>query len=627
MVLGELGNALAGALRKLGEHTVVDEEVMDACLKEVTKALLQADVNVQYVVQMKKNIVKAVNIQELAAGLNARKLLEKAVFTELCAMLEGGRLKEEPKKKYAPTKGKPNVVMFVGLQGCGKTTTCAKYAYHYQRKGFKPALVCADTFRAGAFDQLKQNATKARIPFYGSYVETDPARIAADGVARFKEEKNDLIIVDTSGRHKQEDSLFEEMRQVSESVKPDMTIFVMDSSIGQAAQDQARAFKATVDVGSVIITKLDGHAKGGGAISAVAATRSPIVFIGTGEHIDEFETFDAKPFVSRLLGLGDWTGFIDKIADVIPTESQPELLDKLAQGHFTMRILYEQFANIQKMGPMSSVMAMIPGFGNDIMPKGQEKESQAKVKRMMCLMDSMTDEELDATDLKMLQDPKRMERIGRGAGRGPGDVVELIEEYKRLAKMMGKMKGLKVPKKGGYGQTQALNQNLNQMARRARSAHWDATARSTTTSSFLNRRGASGRLPADATRSCPGGAGNTQSRVRRHTSSIILGSVVRNTSPCRNSAGEVFISISAGDPSRANMKSKPNTSNVAPGWARFRLRRASWSPPSRGVPHPSVAPSAHAVTRSISGHTSFAKSIRRDRSGSGRSRRSASRAR
>ncbi len=468
MVLGELGNALAGALRKLGEHTVVDEEVMDACLKEVTKALLQADVNVQYVVQMKKNIVKAVNIRELAAGLNARKLLEKAVFTELCAMLEGpGRLKENPAsggKKYAPVKGKPNVVMFVGLQGCGKTTTCAKYAYHYQRKGFKPALVCADTFRAGAFDQLKQNATKARIPFYGSYVETDPARIAADGVARFKEEKNDLIIVDTSGRHKQEDALFEEMRQVSESVKPDMTVFVMDSSIGQAAMDQARAFKATVDVGSVIVTKLDGHAKGGGAISAVAATRAPIIFIGTGEHIDEFETFDAKPFVSRLLGLGDWTGFIDKIADAIPTESQPELLDKLAQGHFTMRILYEQFANIQKMGPMSSVMSMIPGFGNDVMPKGQEKESAAKVKRMMCLMDSMTDEELDSTDLKMLQDPRRMERIGRGAGRGPGDVVELIEEYKRLAKMMGKMKGLKVPKKGGYGQTQALNQNLSQMA-------------------------------------------------------------------------------------------------------------------------------------------------------------------
>lgn len=467
MVLGELGSALTNAIRKLGEHTVVDEEVMDACLKEVTKALLQADVNVQYVVQMKKNIVKAVNINELAAGLNARKLLEKAVFNELCRMLEGApkALGEgvTTRKNYVPQKGKTNVVMFVGLQGCGKTTTCTKYAYYYQKKGFKPALVCADTFRAGAFDQLKQNATKARIPFYGSYTETDPAKIAADGVKRFTEEKNDLIIVDTSGRHKQEDSLFEEMRQVSENVKPDMTVFVMDSSIGQAAQDQARAFKATVDVGSVIVTKLDGHAKGGGAISAVAATKSPIIFIGTGEHIDEFETFDSKPFVSRLLGLGDWTGFIDKIQDVIPTDQQPELLDKLAQGHFTMRILYEQFANIQKMGPMSSVMSMIPGM-NDALPKGQEKESAAKVKRLMTLMDSMTDEELDSTDLKMLQDPKRMERIGRGAGRGPGDIVELLEEYKRLAKMMGKMKGLKVPKKGGHGQQQALNQNLSQMA-------------------------------------------------------------------------------------------------------------------------------------------------------------------
>ena len=168
------------ALRKLGEHTVVDEEVMDACLKEVTKALLQADVNVQYVVQMKKNIVKQVNIQELAAGLNARKLLEKAVFNELVNMLEGGET--EVKEKFVPKKGKPNVVMFVGLQGCGKTTTCTKYAYHWQKKGYKPALVCADTFRAGAFDQLKQNATKAKIPFYGSYTETDPAMIAADGV-------------------------------------------------------------------------------------------------------------------------------------------------------------------------------------------------------------------------------------------------------------------------------------------------------------------------------------------------------------------------------------------------------------------------------------------------------------
>ena len=185
MVLGELGNALAGALRKLGEHTVVDEEVMDACLKEVTKALLQADVNVQYVVQMKKNIVKAVNINELAAGLNARKLLEKAVFTELVSMLEGGALKETPKKKYAPVKGKPNVVMFVGLQGCGKTTTCTKYAYHYQRKGFKPAWCARTPSALGLSISSSKTPRKRASPFTGRTSRRTPRasrRMASRGL-------------------------------------------------------------------------------------------------------------------------------------------------------------------------------------------------------------------------------------------------------------------------------------------------------------------------------------------------------------------------------------------------------------------------------------------------------------
>merc|ERR1719267_95425 len=149
-------------------------------------------------------------------------------------------------KPYVPKKKQPNVIMFVGLQGCGKTTTCTKYAYMMKRKGFKCALVCADTFRAGAFDQLKQNATKAKIPFYGSYTETDPAQIAAEGVSKFKEEGYEIIIVDTSGRHMQEEALFEEMEQVATLTQPNDTVFVMDSSIGQAAHDQAQAFKSKV---------------------------------------------------------------------------------------------------------------------------------------------------------------------------------------------------------------------------------------------------------------------------------------------------------------------------------------------------------------------------------------------
>lgn len=269
-------------------------------------------------------------------------------------------------------------------------------------------MVCADTFRAGAFDQLKQNATKAQIPFYGSYTETDPAVIAEQGVARFRQEKRDLIIVDTSGRHKQEEALFEEMRQVAAAARPDVVIFVMDGSIGQAAFDQAKAFHDSADVGQVILTKLDGHARGGGALSAVAATRSPITFIGTGEHMHEFEVFDPPKFVSRLLGRGDWGGFIDKVKDVIPEEDQQqELMDKISKGEFSLRIMYEQFQNILKMGPMSQVMSMIPGFSNAVMQPGTEKESQAKVKKFMCIMDSMTDKELDATGTKIFTEPSR----------------------------------------------------------------------------------------------------------------------------------------------------------------------------------------------------------------------------
>lgn len=191
----------------------------------------------------------------------------------------------------------------------------------------------------------------------------DPVVIAADGVSKFKAEHFEIIIVDTSGRHKQEDSLFEEMLEVSNAVSPDNVIFVMDASIGQACELQARAFKEKVDVASVIITKLDGHAKGGGALSAVAATRSPVIFIGTGEHIDDFEPFRVKPFIQKLLGLGDIEGLIDKVNELKLDENH-ELIEKLKHGEFTLRDMYEQFQNIMKMGPFNQIMGMIPGMYN-----------------------------------------------------------------------------------------------------------------------------------------------------------------------------------------------------------------------------------------------------------------------
>lgn len=457
MVLADLGRKITTALRSLSNATVIDEKVFDSMLKEICKALLEADVNVKLVQELRTNVRSVIDFNEMAAGLNKRRMIQSAVFKELIKLVDPGI------KPYQPVKGRPNVIMFVGLQGSGKTTTCTKLSYHYMKKGWKACLVCADTFRAGAYDQLKQNATKARIPFYGSYTEVDPVVIAQDGVNLFKKEGFEFIVVDTSGRHKQEDSLFEEMLQVANAVKPDNIVFVMDASIGQACEAQARAFKEKVDVGSVIITKLDGHAKGGGALSAVAATKSPVIFIGTGEHIDDLEPFRTKPFISKLLGLGDIEGLIDKVNELNLNDNE-ELIEKIKHGQFTLRDMYEQFQNIMKMGPFSQIMGMIPGFSQDFLSKGGEQESMARLKKLMTIMDSMNDGELDNQDGAKLfsKNPSRVTRIARGAGVTERDVKELITQYTKFAAVVKKMGGIKGLFKGG---DMTKNVNPTQMAK------------------------------------------------------------------------------------------------------------------------------------------------------------------
>uniref|UniRef100_A0A4W6C063 Signal recognition particle 54 kDa protein n=1 Tax=Lates calcarifer TaxID=8187 RepID=A0A4W6C063_LATCA len=453
MVLADLGRKITSALRSLSNATIINEEVLNAMLKEVCAALLEADVNIKLVKQLRENVKSAIDLEEMASGLNKRRMIQHAVFKELVKLVDPGV------KAWTPTKGKNNVIMFVGLQGSGKTTTCSKLAYYYQRKGWKTCLICADTFRAGAFDQLKQNATKARIPFYGSYTEMDPVVIASEGVEKFKGENFEIIIVDTSGRHKQEDSLFEEMLQVSNAVQPDNIVYVMDASIGQACESQAKAFKDKVDVASVIVTKLDGHAKGGGALSAVAATRSPIIFIGTGEHIDDFEPFKTQPFIR----MGDIEGLIDRVNE-LKLDDNEELIDKLKHGQFTLRDMYEQFQNIMKMGPFGQIMGMIPGFGTDFMSKGNEQESMSRLKKLMTIMDSMNDQELDSKDGAKLfsKQPNRIQRVARGSGVATRDVQELLTQYTKFAQMVKKMGGIKGLFKGG---DMSKNVNPSQMAK------------------------------------------------------------------------------------------------------------------------------------------------------------------
>ncbi|KAJ1261598.1 hypothetical protein BS78_09G042400 [Paspalum vaginatum] len=429
MVLGDLGKSLAGSLARMHGATVADDAVLAGCLNEIARALLQADVRFETVRDVRANLQRAVG--GLAAGANTRRVLQQAVVGELCRMLGPGA-------GAAPA----SVVLFVGLQGPGKTTTCAKYADLHRRRGFRQALVCADTFRAGALDQLKQNAARAKVPFYGSYTATDQARVAVEGVEMFRREKCcDLIIVDTSGRHRQEAALFEEMRQVAEATRPDLVVFVMDASIGQAAFDQAQAFKRAAPVGAVIVTKMDGGAKGGGALSAVATTESPVIFICTGEHMPDLEAFHVEPFVRRLLGLGNLPDLIDKIHEAMPPDdTEDDMVKKLAGGGaFTLRVMYEMFQKLQSMGPLGQIMSMIPGLGAQLMmEKGKEREGQAKMKRYMTIMDSMTDEELDGTSPKLMN-RSRIARVAWGSGRLVADVVAMLEEHKRIAKVWSKL--------------------------------------------------------------------------------------------------------------------------------------------------------------------------------------------
>ena len=367
MVLQELGQKIRDALNKLNKNDEIDQKIFNEMVNAIALALIKSDVNIQLVKKLQTNIRNRFDEIEEEGG-NKKLQIQRSVVKELQNMLTS---KKQPRKML---RGKQNVIMFVGLQGSGKTTTCTKYANFYQKKGFKVALVCADTFRAGAFDQLKQNATKCRIPFYGSYTEMDPVKIAEEGVTHFKKLKYEVIIVDTSGRHKQEEALFDEMKQVSAAINPDDIIFVMDSHIGQACHDQALAFKNAVDIGSVIITKLDGHAKGGGALSAVADTESPIIFIGTGEHFGDFEQFNPEGFIKRLLGMGDIKGLFEKIQEVYKKEDQEKLAKNISKGIFTIKDMRDQYTTVMKMGPLDKVINMIPGMSN-IMPEGSEKEA------------------------------------------------------------------------------------------------------------------------------------------------------------------------------------------------------------------------------------------------------------
>ncbi|MFC2154573.1 signal recognition particle protein Srp54 [Candidatus Altiarchaeota archaeon] len=418
MVLDKLRDGLQGAINSLKKAVVVDKKTIKEYTKDIQKVLLASDVNVQLVLNLTKNIEERGLLEKPPGSLTRKENVIKITYDELADLLgTGAKIEVQDKQR----------ILLVGVQGSGKTTTSAKLAKYFQKQGVHPRLICADTFRPAAYDQLKQLSEEIDAPFYGDKKEKDTLKIIEEGLRKFKNEG--LVIIDSEGRHALNEDLMKDIRRTADTVKPDHVLLVLDGTIGQQAEEQAKAFKESADVNGVILTKLDGTAKGGGALSACAATDSTVYFIGTGEHIDDLEVFEPQRFVSRLIGFGDLQGLLEKAKEV---EFDEESAKRLMTGKFNLNDVYQQIQQMNQMGPLNKVMEMIPGMGAKI-PKELVDLQEDKLKSFRIIMDSMTKQEKEEPEIIKRE---RVSRIAAGSGRPESDVRELINYYKKMKKMM-----------------------------------------------------------------------------------------------------------------------------------------------------------------------------------------------
>ena len=432
MALEKLGSSLYESLKKILRVSAIDEATVKELVRDLQRALLQSDVNVRLVLELSKRVEERALKEKIPPGVSRREHVIKVVYEELTRFLG---------EKNVPLKvnpGRRNLFMLVGIQGSGKTTTAAKLARYLQKRGYKTALICADTYRPGAYVQLKQLASQMNIPIYGDETEKNPVKIVLEGLRKF--ENYDVVLIDTAGRHKDEKSLIEEMKVLEKTIRPDEIIMVIDGTIGQQAAVQAEAFHKAAPIGSIIVAKLDGSARGGGALSAVAATGAPIKFIGTGEKIEDLEPFDPPRFVSRLLGMGDLQGLIEKVREAevrMPEKKTRAFLS----GKFTLADMYEQFEAMRSMGPLSRVLKMLPGFGYEI-PGELMDLAEEQMKKWRVIIQSMTSEERE--NPRIIKS-SRVRRIARGSGTSERDVKALIQQYNKLRKVIKSFRRKRLP--------------------------------------------------------------------------------------------------------------------------------------------------------------------------------------
>lgn len=431
MVLEKLGSSLKETLSKIAKAVFVDDTLINELVKDMQRALLQSDVNVKLVFNLTNKIKERIKSEETPVGLSKKEHLVNIVYEELVSFLGG----EKTELILDDTK-KPNKIMLVGLFGSGKTTTAGKLAKFFTKRGKKVALVGLDVWRPAAMDQLEQIGKQANVPVFINKKEKDPIKIYNE----FQDKYNDfdLVIIDTAGRDALNDELIEEIRKINQTVQPSETLLVISADIGQAAQSQAETFHEACGITGVIATKMEGTAKGGGALSACAVTDAPIKFIGVGEKLDDLEKFNPKGFVGRLLGMGDIEALLEKAKEAMTETEATDITTKFLTGNYNLEDLYLQMKAMRKMGPLGKIMEMIPGMGQLQLPKEMLAVQEGKLEKWKYIIDSCSKEEKKNPDAI---NAARIDRIAKGSGTSSSDVRDLLKQYKQSKKIAKMLKG------------------------------------------------------------------------------------------------------------------------------------------------------------------------------------------
>ncbi|MDQ8202867.1 signal recognition particle protein [Pelagicoccus sp. SDUM812003] len=423
-----LTDKLTNAMRHLRGTAKLSEENMGEALKEVRAALLSADVHFKVARAFIERVKEKCVGQEVLKTVTPGQQIIKIINDELVALLGEGSTELSQKK--------PLKIMMVGLQGGGKTTTSAKLAKALKKDGYKPRLVACDVYRPAAIDQLETVAGQIDVPCFAKRDTTDVPFIGELGLSEALSAGDDLIIFDTAGRLQIDEQLIEEIKELKKRVNPDEVLLVVDGAIGQEAVNVAKTFNEAVQLTGIVMTKLDGDARGGAALSMKEITGVPIKFAGTGEKLDNFDVFHPDRMASRILGMGDVVSLVEKAQETIDQDEAANMAERMMSGDFNFEDMLNQFRQIKKLGSMSSILGMLPGMGKMNMNMDDKAESQ--MKRSEAIILSMTKKERQKPQLL---NSSRRNRIARGAGVKMAEVNQLVKQHMQMKKMMKKMQG------------------------------------------------------------------------------------------------------------------------------------------------------------------------------------------